>query len=367
MVSGRVRGRWSWFAGLGIVMLFLIMMAGPVLGKGINVYQLIDFNPDSRGFFPGGKIEFHDLRGTEEYRVVHRIYTFSCLVDNNDIIMAFQFRFRLYHSEEWFPWYEQEEDQPILCQAGGDSYIQQIFLAPAEADLNRGEFTFEVEDLHLGEPVALNFHELQTLNPALEFYEPMDPPLTEDGSFVLYAPPGPGVGFVTDAQGDIYSLIRILQHEEGEGEYHHPQLGNISMPNIVHLGHVEGKFDLDDWLEAPPEPPQEVIQKEVEDFDHLAPVGPGFIFKEIDFQVVAGNMLAVSGTILNETGNNYTMAIFEITLYDPEGIKLGTGPLQVMGLPDGQEYQGTLGTLPFPVEEEDLGDFSFEIEFSTGY
>lgn len=176
----------------------------------------------------------------------------------------------------------------------------------------------------------------------------------------FHAPQGSGIGFVTDSAGNIYAPVRILVIEDEEEPFDHPGLGEIILTPI-YLRDSEGKFDLHAWLDAPPE---EVVQKDVADFDPQAAIEPGFICKEINFQVMHG-VVTVSGKMLNESGKNYMMAGFEITFFDEEGNKLGSQPLQVMNIQDGQEGQIMGG---FPLEwEVDINELDFEIEFTGGH
>lgn len=348
---------WRWTKGPAILVLILLMVSGSALGAGLDLGTMFNANPDF------DFLDYYNLRGTENYRGVD-IFLYeggylpdvTFMVDSNDIILAFQASFP---REEWNLWFEQAENNPVTLPVEGTIYTQQVFLAPAEAGLNRGHIRRGAETLEMGEPVALNYHELRPINPALEFYEQLDPPVTEDGNFIFYAPHGSGIGFVTDSDGDIYALVRILVTEDDEDALYHPDLGEVILTQI-NLRDSEGKFDLGAWLDAPPE---EVVQKDVADFDPQVPIEPGFFCKEINFQVLHG-VVNITGTMLNETGSNYMMAVFEITFYDEEGVKLGVETLQVMNIQDGQEGPIVGG---FPLDwDVDINELHFEIEFIGG-
>jgi len=354
----RVKKRWKGIQGLLILGLLLMITSGSALGAGLDLGTMFNANRDF------DFLDYYNLRGNENYRGVN-IFLYeggylpdvTFMVDSDDIILAFQASFP---REEWNLWFEQEENNPVTLPVEGTIYTQQIFLAPAEAGLNRGHIRRGGENLEMGEPVPLNYHELRPINPALEFYEQLEPPVTEDGNFIFYAPQGSGIGFVTDAEGDIHALVRIMVTEDEEDALYHPDLGEIILTPI-YLKDPEGKYDLSAWLEAPPE---EVVQKDIAGFDPQALIEPGFICKEINFQVMHG-VVTVSGTMLNESGKDYMMAGFEITFFDEEGIKLGSKPLQVMNIQDGKEGQVIGG---FPLEwDVDLNELFFEIEFTGGH
>ncbi len=94
----------------------------------------------------------------------------------------------------------------------------------------------------LGERIPLNFYSLRGVNPGLEYYEKMDSPFGHDGGIIFNAPPGPGVGFLAEEIGDIYSAIYIYPAETGyqnkfcqeEGApLYHPELEEFYSVNIL--------------------------------------------------------------------------------------------------------------------------------------
>ncbi len=343
-----------------ITVLMLVFLSGELYAAKITVDELLEFNPDMlpTSYFQVGEDELYS--GIEVYKVIDIMYE----TDTEEIVMVQG----SYTRDEWYPWFDQEEGEKAhLGFFEGDMYSQQIYLRKPVGELERKHIKKCSGDIELGEAVPLNFYELKKINPGLAHYEELDPPIAEDGSIVLLAPPGSGLAFVADNNRDIYAIMQIIALEEGEvvvhetgspggGTLNHPELGKI-LNFTVYFREPTEKFDLSGWLEDT----GEVVKKDVQPFDGF--IEPGFISEDIDVQVFPGGGF-VSGTVLNETGKDYSFVSFSIKIYDEDGVELGGGKLFVMDLADGQKRE-IMGDFSLS-HDVDIDEIVFEIDFLEG-
>ncbi len=377
-ITRKNTGRTVWHLFL-VTLLLLILVSGKLYAAMMTVDELLELNPDiSDG-------EYFNLREPEAYQGM------EFFVKSEDLPGAYQDTFALFirpgppgtkglfkgmafmvevereeivmvqgnfPRDEWHPWFDQEEGRPAHIIVEGHMYSQQIYLKRPEVEFERRHLRQYSVDIELGEAVPLNFHELKEVNPGLAHYEELDPPVTEDGSFVFLAPRGPGIGLVAEANGDIYALIYMMPWEDGEGTLYHPQVGEVYIYPVF-LRDPGGKFSLEKWLG---EPSEDVVVKE--DIEFHGFIEPGFVLQEINFSSRHG-VVTVEGTMLNETGQNYMMAGFKIKFYGEDGVLLATKDFTVLNIADGQEGD-IVGGFPLP-PEIDLDNLIYEIEFVGGH
>lgn len=293
-----------------------------------------------------GNFVFHVQAQNEEVKVVQVIYNYN---------------------KGWYPWFDQEEGRPRHVMVDGRLYSQQIYLAVPEELANRSIRSYRkafntLDSEEFGDSVPLNFYELKSINPSLEHYDRVEPPITEDGSIVLYSPPGPGIAFVTDKGGDIYAMLRISKEintwfpMEREKTVH-PELGELYYSTLF-FKDSEGKFNIDDWFSGFK---LESVKAEISDF-----IEPGFILKSVEFEENDFmGVIQIGGEMLNETDNNYQIAFFTIHFFGQDGNKIDEGMLQIQDFRAGQE--GEITGMFMPETKVNIDDLVYKIEFSHGF
>ncbi len=269
-------------------------------------------------------------------------------------------------NQGWYPWFDQEEGRPEHIMVDGRLYSQHIYLATPEEGFERklgsyrNVFNEESSD-NFGDSILINFYELKKINPKLDYYEKIEPAITDDNSIHLYYPPGPGIAFVIDENGDIYAMLRILKEEDtafpsSQKKSIHPELGEIYY-NTVYFRDPKDRFVLNKWFAG-----LTLDEIKVEEGDRIE---PGFVLEKMEIEVDAFfGMLKVKGTIYNDTGNDYHFAFFEITFFDANSNIVGEGMLQVSDISDGQSSSFTGGFVPDKTIE--LDEISYKIKFGGG-
>lgn len=353
---------------LMLLVILVIMSAGKAYSTGLNLETLLNLNPH---------LAEHDLYvigGRTSYKVLTvdlDPHPFSFLVDETQgRIMMVQAKF--YEARNpigWYPWFDQAEGEPTVLMAWLDVYTQQVYLAIPEVEFERlpiGMLSYLARggSIKLGMQLPLNFYDLKAVNPKLEHYQQLGPPVSEDGSIVLYAPQGPGMSFVTEENGDILALMFISPAQAGweswaqqpPGEpLKHPVLGEIYTVSVF-LRDREGRVTLDAWLQ-PEEVPKERVRTDIEGW-----IEPGFICRKVEFEALFG-MLKMTGTMLNETGRDYMVASFRINIFDAQGTLLVDDLFAIADLADHQE--APIMAMLMIDTDINVDDLTYEIQFES--
>ncbi len=282
----------------------------------------------------------------------------------------------------WYPWFIQEEDKPFQTENGDFLYAQKLYLAEYPeivqwTTMISYEKTFNLFDPGdksvfdlFGDPLPLNFKELWPVMgldmKGPEVAEKLRPPITEDGRFVFYCPPGPGIGFLIEEEsGDIYALLRIQQEEETDlpsplkKEADHPDLGNFFYTGVL-VRDPGNKFDMDNWAVVFEDPDFQLIRRDV--IEEGDTIEPGFVLQKLVLEKPPwGPQFILEIEVLNNTGQTYQAGIFEIEIFDHEGYLIEE---HTVFLSDSED--GTVTSFPVPLnfeEEIDPEGLMYSIEF----
>lgn len=343
-----------------VVSIFLIMGLGQAQCAGLTGDELIELNPkfvDS---------ELSAIFGTDLYQELTvyldsgRDFPITFLVDNNEEILMIQ---KIYYPDykfvDWHPWFDQEEENPLILKVYGTVYSQQIYLAAPEAEL--GKIPLEhvsssrKVDFKLGNKVPRNFYDLKTINPGLEHYEELDPLITDDGSIILFAPPGPGMAFLTDDKGEIFTILDVFPVEGGRTSLYHPELGEFVLSNLS-LREAESRFDLEEWT----------VERRVDriKLDYAEWFEPGFVIEKVELEDLMGMGLMIEVDLFNDSGRDYAMVMFEMKVYDGRGKLITEGIISFMNSQDGQTTRTLPGALPLETAV-DLDDLFYILKFMS--
>ncbi len=357
---------------VGWVLLFfigfsIIFCGAPIGASSPDVKTLEGLNPRFE------ELKRINLRGSGQferlgifYQEVEAPVTFLTGVEENTIFMVEAKYYDEAWPVGWFPWFDQAEGDPTTVMADGDIYTQQIYFSRPDSDVERLPLTFlsylnRGGIIKLEGPPSLNFFQLQEINPGLEYYEIMDCPFSHDGSMVFFAPPGPGLGFIGEENGSIWGVIYL--HPKGSGwmrwffqeeedPVFHPELGELYTIDIV-LKEPEGRFNPAEWVF------QEEEGREMAAVDF---VEEGFVCQGLEMDLHWG-MLNLEGTMLNQTGEDFSMVIFSIKIFDATGDLIGEGQFPVMPFNDNQT--GPIKAV-LPLEKEvSLEDLNYRIEVES--
>jgi len=362
-----IRGnKLGWFF-LFFIGFSLIFCSTPIGASPPDVKTLEGLNPRFQ------ELKTINLRGSVQftrlgifYREVEAPVTFLTGVEDNTIFMVEAKYYDEAWPVGWFPWFDQEEGEPTTVMADGDIYTQQIYFAPPADDGERLPLTF-LSYLNRGGIIkleggpALNFFQLQEINPGLEYYDTRDCPFSHDGSMVFFAPPGPGLGFIGEENGKIYGVIYLHPRESGwmrwffqeeEDFVFHPDLGELYTIDLI-LRDPGGRFNPGEWVF------QEEEDREIAAVDFGE---EGFICQELKMDLLWG-MLHLEGTMLNRTGEDFSMVIFSIKIFDTTGDLVGEGQFPIMPFNDNQT--GPMKAV-LPLEKEvNLEDLYYQIEVDS--
>ncbi len=334
------------------VAIFLIMGLGQAQCAGLTGDELMELNPrfvDSEQSAIFGIDLYKELT---VYLDSGRDFPITFLVDDSGQILMIQ---NIYYPDytfvDWYPWFDQEEEKPLILKVYGTIYSQQIYLAAPETEWEKIPLehvsSSRKVDFKLGNKVPLNFFDLKRINPGLEHYVEFDPLITADGSIIFFAPPGPGMAFLTDDKGEIFTLLGLFPVEGGKTSLFHPELGEFVLSSLA-LRDGESRFDLDEWL----------VERRVDriKLDYAEWFEPGFVIEKVELEDLMGMGLMVEVDLFNDTGRDYAMVMFEMKVYDARGNLITEGIISFMNSQDGQTTSTLPGALPLKtaVDVDDL-------------
>ncbi len=353
--------------------LLVAVMAVSISGANLLLDDLIVLNPSLE------KYEYTGIRGAELYGVLsNEPYPLSFLfTEEEGRVVLIQSKIFTFDAVEWYPWFDQSEDEPETLMVYGPVYTQQIFLANPAREIERIplrhiSYLGRGLVLQFEESVPLNFDALKAINPSLEHYEPSDPTVSDDERVVLYAPTGPGIAFLADTKGDIFALLFLFPEEAGWRDWadqeqglplEHPQLGGIYTRTIF-LTEPEFDFDLDKWLAGMER--ERILGTVAYEPGVGGIVEPGFMYSDLEFERMPfGPLVSISGEMTNDTGKDYLAVAFRVKLFDEYGKQVGDGAFGFHGFKHGQT-EAIEGMAQFDTEV-DLDNLSFEIEIVFMY
>ena len=302
------------FTVIGIIVLLLIL-AGTVIDStsAVSWDEIAELNPEFAALeYPYSLPPFslETLEGSEDIVAIRTVYGAYAI--------------------GWNPWFDQQQGTPDRILGDGQLYSQHIFLARPAGEAVRSL----VDRPHsaFAERLSLNFYDLKTVNPSLEYYERLPTGLDSQGHMFFYAPRGSGIAFIADDRGDIYSVLNIIIQEgparswhanNVEGQTYHPDLGDIQYYNVL-LREPEGRFDLESWFIS-----QHLARIKTAAGDRL---GRDFVVEEISLSPgIAAALMDIEVKLHNTSDSNYTMPIFRMALYDQKGLQIGEGALVAAG------------------------------------
>lgn len=291
---------------IGVALLlvtFILLLTGPLRLSALTLEEVHSLNPEFAA------LEFlHTLPPL----------TLQTAEDGGEIVIIRAVYF-VHRDSHWQPWFDQPEGVPDRLLGHGQIYSQKISLTVPNG-VSEGSLT------EFGSRLPLNFYELRSINPALEYYERLPTALNPALDIAFYAPRGSGLAFIADGAGDIYSLMHIIVREtparkweadQLKGRVYHPELGNIDYYHVS-LREAEGRFDLTGWFTE-----QRLAELKTAPGDRLdgdlvvrgVSVSPGFM----------AGMLNIEVEIHNDSDRGYSMPAFSVTIYDRRGEALGDG------------------------------------------
>lgn len=312
---------------LCVFMVLFVFFCSQGVALGLAMDTILELNTEQR-----------DL----EYPLTLLHLEFTVDVDSGNIMEAWA---RFDSELAWYPWFDQEEGRPEHEMVTGRFYTQTIPLTESQ-----------------------NFYELQSISKELDHYAAVEPPISDDGTYILYAPEGCGIGFVVEEGGEIYALIRITTQESTGnflsledvsyaigGHSTHPQLGDIAYTYVL-LRDPSQTLDLDQYFST-----LDAEETMMEPGDEIP---PGFVVETLKMEKAMMG-IQLTGTIRNETGQSYQMAIFTVILMTSDGNEAGEGVVQVQNLAHGKsaEFMG----LVIPEADVDIEDLLFSITFQQGF
>ncbi len=352
----------------GILIILGWLPTSTVYSQEVNIDELVALSPTL------SRHVFYNISRIDDFEILapDTVYhPFGFLVEKNTgrVIMIQGMSYEDRRPLGWYPWFDQNEGEPASSLVFGSMYTQQIYLYQPVAGFSkmplenlsyesRGEFGF-------AKTPALNFFELKAINPKLEYYQKMEPAVSDAGDIVFFAPPGPGLAFVTEENGDILAMMATFPGEEGRPSWaeqarrypiQHPVLGDIYTANLYFQEPGE-RYDLTTWLQKSQEPPPPEEGAFV--FDGF--IEPGFVLSDITLRDFFG-MLMVNGKIKNVTENDYHLPRFKAWFYNAQGEIVGEYELIVYsGLDSGKDI--SLGIMTEIEPGVDLTEVTYYFRF----